>query len=519
MWRRTQGTPHPQQTSRLTPTMLSYNPLPKRADRTPRKIIKIFLPGWGFDGRILHLNSPPFSWAAPRGLLDPERVIPELLRLLERENSEKIELIGWSMGAHLALDFARAHPNLVAKLTLISLRTSWPEEEIRAIAADLASDREAFLANFYRKCFLGNKHALARFTKTLQPAYLHQASQEPEVLARGLSYLAQASTQEAPGVSTHLIHGGRDIISPPGQRARLANAAEEFIEGAGHLPFLSPECSLHIFRRKEIVREKFDKAAASYDAYAHIQGASAEILAKEAVDSVASRSKRILELGCGTGNYTLQLARNFPHARILAIDFAEEMLATARFKLRNFPQVTLLQADCEEFLNAGEQSRYHLITGNGTLQWFADLDAAIKNTAALLEPDGLFLATLFGPATFHELNLALDQINQPETSIPAATFPGAVPLEKIVRTYFESSEIKEKNIIKEYGTVRDLLTHIKKTGTVGWKERNTPVLTANRLRRLDRWFQQEYGGCRATYQILVVSARGPVLFRNRQEQG
>jgi ubiquinone/menaquinone biosynthesis C-methylase UbiE len=40
-------------------------------------------------------------------------------------------------------------------------------------------------------------------------------------------------------------------------------------------------------------------------------------------------SRRILELGCGTGNLTLKLAERFPEAEIMTVDASPEMAATA----------------------------------------------------------------------------------------------------------------------------------------------------------------------------------------------
>ena len=39
----------------------------------------VFLPGWGFDGRILRLVHPAPSWLAPRNILDPEKFEQSLM--------------------------------------------------------------------------------------------------------------------------------------------------------------------------------------------------------------------------------------------------------------------------------------------------------------------------------------------------------------------------------------------------------------------------------------------------------
>ena len=55
---------------------------------------------------------------------------------------------------------------------------------------------------------------------------------------------------------------------------------------------------------------------------------------------------QIVELGCGTGELTLKLAKNFIEARIVAIDVSAAMLGAARRKLSPFlSRIRLLQRD------------------------------------------------------------------------------------------------------------------------------------------------------------------------------
>jgi S-adenosylmethionine-diacylgycerolhomoserine-N-methlytransferase len=54
--------------------------------------------------------------------------------------------------------------------------------------------------------------------------------------------------------------------------------------------------------------------------------------------------RRILEIGCGTGQNLIELARAFPAAEIVGLDLSPEMLERARLKLVPYgPRVSLLQ--------------------------------------------------------------------------------------------------------------------------------------------------------------------------------
>jgi S-adenosylmethionine-diacylgycerolhomoserine-N-methlytransferase len=56
------------------------------------------------------------------------------------------------------------------------------------------------------------------------------------------------------------------------------------------------------------------------------------------------RPQRILEVGCGTGKNLAELARIFPHSKIVGLDLSAEMLNKARRKIEMYgPRVSLLE--------------------------------------------------------------------------------------------------------------------------------------------------------------------------------
>ncbi|BDC47961.1 O-methyltransferase [Bryobacterales bacterium F-183] len=68
------------------------------------------------------------------------------------------------------------------------------------------------------------------------------------------------------------------------------------------------------------------------------------------------RARRILEVGCGTGTNLMELARQYPAAKITGVDLSADMLAKARRKLSDHgPRVSLLHRAYDEPLSkAGE---------------------------------------------------------------------------------------------------------------------------------------------------------------------
>ena len=65
-----------------------------------------------------------------------------------------------------------------------------------------------------------------------------------------------------------------------------------------------------------------------------------------------SPPRNILEIGCGTGDNLLRLARRFPNAAVTGLDLSADMLALARRKLDRHPwRITLLQQRYERPLS------------------------------------------------------------------------------------------------------------------------------------------------------------------------
>ena len=105
---------------------------------------------------------------------------------------------------------------------------------------------------------------------------------------------------------------------------------------------------------KQRIRQRFSRAAGTYDAHAEVQKDLAARLFRELPeDSGVERSegvRRILEIGCGTGRFTALLAGRYPEARIIALDFAEGMVHLARKRLADKGNVSVLCEEGERFL-------------------------------------------------------------------------------------------------------------------------------------------------------------------------
>lgn len=205
----------------------------------------VFLPGWGFDGRVAGY----WAWPPALEVLAPASfchagLVEGLRASLAKRRVARVALVGWSMGANLAWQFATTYPEMVSSVTLLGGRSHWPAPEIAAIKAALAADLPKTMRDFYRKCFLGHKGLYLDFAGGLQEEYLARLSRQD--LEDGLDYLASSPLvgQAPEGCVVRVVHGRKDVIAPFEERPRIGGAKEQVVDAAGHLLFSHSPSSL-----------------------------------------------------------------------------------------------------------------------------------------------------------------------------------------------------------------------------------------------------------------------------------
>jgi len=151
------------------------------------------------------------------------------------------------------------------------------------------------------------------------------------------------------------------------------------------------------------VQRNFGRYAGSYDQYAVIQRETAAELMMLIARSGRSY-RRILEIGCGTGFLTALLAREYPQARIVALDIAPEMIREARVKLSGLNKISYLVADGE---NPQLEGTFDLIVSNMVFQWFTGYLGPLTHYHRALEKGGDLIFCTLGEGTFVELYTCL----------------------------------------------------------------------------------------------------------------
>lgn len=142
---------------------------------------------------------------------------------------------------------------------------------------------------------------------------------------------------------------------------------------------------------------------------------AAQTMRRLALPPIARKFERkesisILDIGCGTGSLTIDLARMYPKAQITAVDLSYPYLKQAQRRLRNFPRVNFLQANGEEL--PFKDNNFDVVT---SCFMFHELprparERVIKEMVRVKKPDGVgVIADAIQRGDNPELNWALER--------------------------------------------------------------------------------------------------------------
>lgn len=110
--------------------------------------------------------------------------------------------------------------------------------------------------------------------------------------------------------------------------------------------------------------------------------------------------ERILDIGCGTGQLTAQIAQ--AEAIVTGIDADTAMIEKAK---ANYPHLEFAVADARSFQI---DTQFDAVFSNATLHWIPEAEAVIRCIHQALKPQGRFVAEFGGKGNVKAIAEALD---------------------------------------------------------------------------------------------------------------
>ena len=264
---------------------------------------------------------------------------------------------------------------------------------------------------------------------------------------------------------------------------------------------------------KKAARAAFNRAASSYDAVAELQLEIGNRLL-ERLDIIKMIPSTILDVGCGTGTVTQQLAQRYRRASIFALDYADQMLTVTNSKKtwRQKYWQRNLQVVCgdAEKLPVKSQS-IDFIFSNLTLQWCNNLDQTFVEFRRILKPGGLLMFSTLGPDTLKELRSSWQKIDSHQhvhSFIDMHDIGDAV-----LRAGLTDPVMDMENFTITYSDVKQLMRELKQLGAHNASPQRSQHLTGkSHFKQLLSNYQQyrQDGLYPASYEAVYGHAWAPI---------
>ena len=117
-------------------------------------------------------------------------------------------------------------------------------------------------------------------------------------------------------------------------------------------------------------------------------------------------NEQILDVGCGDGKVTAEIARAVPRGSVTGIDASAEMIAFAR---KTFPkaEISNLKFQIADARKISFKNQFDLVFSNAALHWVDDHEAILRGASAVLKTGERLVVSCGGKGNAHDVFLAL----------------------------------------------------------------------------------------------------------------
>jgi SAM-dependent methyltransferase len=105
---------------------------------------------------------------------------------------------------------------------------------------------------------------------------------------------------------------------------------------------------------------------------------------------------RVIDVGCGTANLLVSLARHFPQTEFLGVDASPQALSVAEALARSRKLGNLAFRGADITKSMTDLGTFRLVICTGVLHHLEDIPRAFRQLTTLMEPNGYLLVWLYG---------------------------------------------------------------------------------------------------------------------------
>lgn len=226
---------------------------------------------------------------------------------------------------------------------------------------------------------------------------------------------------------------------------------------------------------KKQIQLGFIKAHQSYASEALAQQKMVYQLMKMWPNTLSVSSvERILEIGCGSGFLTRELAAAFSPKQAIINDLSPNWEEHVR-EFFTSERWTFQAADAEE---QSWEGKFHLIASSACIQWFADPAAFLVRMFEQLHPSGVLLISSFGSDNLKEIRALTGE---------GLFYPD---IDSLLEPFKEASVLESRTsdpIQLHFQSPLDVLQHLKRTGV---NRSHAQFWTPRRLRDFSEGYAQ-----------------------------
>ena len=255
---------------------------------------------------------------------------------------------------------------------------------------------------------------------------------------------------------------------------------------------------------KDLVARAFGNASATYDGASRLQQLMGDAMLDAWPYPDGQGGLRILDLGCGTGWFTHQLAQR-PAADITAVDLSPGMIRATQERVG--AGVTCLVADAEAL--PCPDASFDVVFSNLMVQWCEAPDRVLAECRRLLRPGGRLMLSTLLDGTLVELARAWAQADPGQAHVNR--FETESSLRRRVSQQLPGATVTTQTIKLPYESPLTLAAELKNLGAGFKSDNRRKTLTApGRVRQMCRHYPKAADGrTLASYEAAWITWRRP----------